>query len=176
MRRTVLFSVICLYAICIHAQNNQFSFDQAFKSSPTNINKNLPYIKGWADDEHYIQSQTDPKDGKSKWMLIDVKSGKALPYMKEGKPLSPVFASTHGLDSIKNFTVSPDTKWAAYTKNHDLYAIELATNKIVRLTNDGSDVILNGYASWVYYEEILGRASRYAAFWWSPDSKQIAFM
>ena len=36
--------------------------------------------------------------------------------------------------------------------------------------------ILNGYASWVYYEEILGRSSRYKAFWWSNDSKHICFM
>ncbi len=36
--------------------------------------------------------------------------------------------------------------------------------------------MLNGYASWVYYEEIFGRASRYRAFWWSPDSKRVAFM
>ncbi len=35
---------------------------------------------------------------------------------------------------------------------------------------------MNGYASWIYYEEILGRASKYKAFWWSPDSKHIAYM
>ncbi|MCK7536197.1 MAG: DPP IV N-terminal domain-containing protein [Marinilabiliales bacterium] len=25
-------------------------------------------------------------------------------------------------------------------------------------------------------EEILGRASRYAAFWWSPDGNKIAYL
>jgi len=44
-----------------------------------------------------------------------------------------------------------------------------------RLTFDGSELILNGYASWVYYEEIFGRASRYKAFWWSPDSQRLGF-
>ena len=34
---------------------------------------------------------------------------------------------------------------------------------------------MNGYASWVYYEEIFGRPSRYRAFWWSPDSRKLAF-
>ena len=34
---------------------------------------------------------------------------------------------------------------------------------------------MNGFASWVYYEEILGRPSRYCAYWWSPDSKRIAY-
>ena len=44
-----------------------------------------------------------------------------------------------------------------------------------RLTSDGSKLILNGYASWVYMEEILGRSSQYRSYWWSPDSKKIAF-
>jgi dipeptidyl-peptidase 4 len=176
MRTTVLFSLVFLFTVSIHAQKKQLTFEQAFKSAPTNVNKALPQIKGWADDEHYIQMQVDASDGKSKWMSVDAKSGKAIPYINQEKTPAPTSGTAYGLDSIKNFTVSPDSKWAAYTKNNDLYAIELGTKKIVRLTNDGSEVILNGYASWVYYEEILGRASRYKAFWWSPDSRQIAFM
>ena len=46
----------------------------------------------------------------------------------------------------------------------------------IRLTFDASEKIYNGYASWVYIEEILGRASRYAAFWWSPDGNKIAYL
>jgi dipeptidyl-peptidase-4 len=60
-------------------------------------------------------------------------------------------------------------------KNNDLYTIEISTKKLYRLTTDGSEIILNGYASWLYTEEILGRASLYRSFWWSPDSKKIAF-
>ena len=48
--------------------------------------------------------------------------------------------------------------------------------RVSQLTADGSEEILNGYASWIYYEEILGRAGRYKAFNWSPDSGKIAFM
>src|SRR6478736_4828257 len=105
MRRTVLLSLVCLYVVCIHAQNKQFSFEQAFKSSPTNINKNLPQIRGWADEEHFIQLQTDPKDGKSKWMSVDVKSGKAKPYLRQEKYIPSITGADYGLDSIKNFTV-----------------------------------------------------------------------
>ncbi len=75
----------------------------------------------------------------------------------------------------ENPTYSPDRRYIAYTKDGDLYSIEVATRKINRHTNDASKVVSNGYASWVYYEEILGRASRYKAFWWSPDSKVIAY-
>jgi dipeptidyl-peptidase-4 len=74
-----------------------------------------------------------------------------------------------------NMTYSPDSTKLAYTKNNDIYVTDLASGKETRLTTDGTDLILNGYASWVYYEEIFGRPSMYRAFWWSPDSKKIAY-
>ena len=79
------------------------------------------------------------------------------------------------VDGCVNPTWSPDHSKIAYTLGNNLYSIDVNTREIVQHTNDGSDVILNGYASWVYYEEIFGRASRYKAFWWSPDSKVLAF-
>lgn len=77
--------------------------------------------------------------------------------------------------SIVNPTVSPDSSKLAFTRGNDLYVRDVASGVETRLTSDGSDVILNGYASWVYYEEIFGRSCNYRAFWWSPDSKKIAF-
>ena len=75
-----------------------------------------------------------------------------------------------------NKTLSPDGKWEAFTDDHnDLYVRELESGNTLRLTSDGSELILNGYASWVYYEEIFGRPSNYKAFWWSPDSRKLAF-
>ncbi len=71
---------------------------------------------------------------------------------------------------------SPDGNWVAYTRNRNLYAYDLLGSVEHQYTTDGSDVVYNGWASWVYFEEILGRGSRYAAFWWSPDSSQLAFM
>ena len=74
-----------------------------------------------------------------------------------------------------NLTYSPDSTKLAFTRGNDLYVVDCTTGAETRITRDGSEVILNGYASWVYYEEILGRASRYKAFWWSPDSRKIGF-
>ncbi len=74
-----------------------------------------------------------------------------------------------------NMTYSPDSTKIAFTRDNDLYYVDIASGRETRLTFDGSDVILNGYASWVYYEEIIGRPSRYKAFWWSPDSRKIGF-
>ena len=74
-----------------------------------------------------------------------------------------------------NLTYSPDSTKLAFTRDNDLYVVDIASGRETRLTFDGTDVIMNGYASWVYYEEIFGRPSRYRAFWWSPDSRKIGF-
>jgi dipeptidyl-peptidase 4 len=75
-----------------------------------------------------------------------------------------------------NVKFSPDGTKLAYTKNKDMYVYDLTSMKEIRLTSDATDKIYNGYSSWVYNEEIFERASRYCAFWWSPDSKKVAYM
>ena len=83
-------------------------------------------------------------------------------------------AASFGQERI-NETYSPDSTKIAYTMDNDLYVLSLPDSTRTRLTFDGSETILNGYASWVYYEEIFGRPSKYRAFWWSPDSKTLGF-
>lgn len=75
----------------------------------------------------------------------------------------------------KNPTLSPDANSVAFTRDNNLFALDLNSGKEKQYTNDGSEVVYSGWASWVYYEEILGRPSRYRAFWWSPDGKKIIF-
>ena len=76
----------------------------------------------------------------------------------------------------ENPTLAPDGTQLAYTREGNLFTYDLGTQLERQLTADGSDTIHNGYASWVYFEEILGRAGNYRAFWWSPDSRQLAFL
>lgn len=83
---------------------------------------------------------------------------------------------TSDRDSEMNARFAPGDKKLAYTKNRDLYVFDLENGKETRLTFDATDKIYNGWASWVYMEEILGRGSRYAAFWWSPDAGSIAYL
>jgi len=71
---------------------------------------------------------------------------------------------------------SPNGEQIAFTSGHNLYVADIENETVKQLTQDGSDVIYNGWASWVYMEEILERSSHYAAFWWSPDSKNIAYL
>ena len=51
-----------------------------------------------------------------------------------------------------NLTYSPDSTKIAFTRNNDLYVVDIASGVETRLTFDGTELILNGYASWVYYE------------------------
>lgn len=76
----------------------------------------------------------------------------------------------------QNPRFSPNGRNVAYTRLGDLFVYDLDAGLEKQLTSDGSDTVYNGYASWVYFEEILGRAGRYRAFWWSPDSTRLAFL
>ena len=105
--------------------------------------------------------------------VIIVKDNDLYYFTKGGKELRRL--TKDDIPEV-NTRFSPEGKKIAYTKNKDLYVFDINNNKETRLTFDASDRIYNGYASWVYMEEILGRSSRYAAFWWSPDGSKIAYL
>jgi len=68
--------------------------------------------------------------------------------------------------------MSPDGTQIGYRFNNDLYAMGVAGGKIRRLTMDGSPTVWNGRLDWVYPEEL--QITR--AWWWSPDSREIAYL
>lgn len=68
--------------------------------------------------------------------------------------------------------LSPDGKLVLYRTKSNLYVFDLATKKTWQLTSDGSATLLNGRLDWVYPEEL----DLSTAMWWSPDSKQIAYL
>ncbi|MGA6118192.1 DPP IV N-terminal domain-containing protein [Sphingobacterium anhuiense] len=141
----------------------------------TSVVKPLPHILGWKDNEHYIQSKYIGKQ--RQLAIIDCKTGKVTGEVPTANSSTSDSAATPAIH-IKGAILpllSPDKKWVAYLKNNNLYARNLETNREIQFTNDGTSTLMNGYASWVYYEEILKRDSHYRAFWWSPDSKYIAF-
>jgi len=69
---------------------------------------------------------------------------------------------------------SPDRKKIAFIRDNDLYVYDIASKTEKRLTEKGSETLLNGTLSWVYWEEIFGRQD--VGYWWSEDSSSIAFL
>jgi dipeptidyl-peptidase-4 len=92
---------------------------------------------------------------------LDLKAASAR-RLASGKPAEPAF--------------SPDGTQVAYLRGNDLYRVEVATARETRLTTGGSETVFNGRLDWVYQEEIYGRARGAKAYWWSPDSKRIAYL
>ena len=69
---------------------------------------------------------------------------------------------------------SPDGKHVAFVRDFDLYAVNIDNQVEHRLTTGGREDLRHGQADWVYFEEVWNR--RWPSFWWSPDSKRLAFM
>jgi dipeptidyl-peptidase-4 len=66
---------------------------------------------------------------------------------------------------------SPDGLRAAYVAKNNIYAEDIASGRILRMTFDGSETLINGTFDWVYEEEFSLRDG----FRWSPDGRFIAF-
>lgn len=188
--RRALLVALAFSALSAQAQKKQLTTGQMLKNEPNKIVTPLPAISGWADDTHYIKS-AGRRPGGGGSMAVDVLTGTEAPYTPPAKDMSVSVRDkdiylkkadgtetrlTKTADEEQNPTLSPDNSKVAYTFAGNLYILDVASGKSAQITTDGTDVIYNGYASWVYYEEILGRASRYKAFWWSPDSKKLAWM
>ena len=85
------------------------------------------------------------------------------------KTLQPL--SENGKQRLATF--SPDATKVAFMRDNNLFIKDLKTGKEQQFTNDGLyNHIINGAPDWVYEEEF----SFSQGFYWSPDSKKIAFM
>ena len=90
----------------------------------------------------------------------DLAAGKLRQLGRDFEPSTLMFAK-----------LSPDGRKAAYVVANDIYAEDLATGRVIRLTYDGGPDIINGTADWVNEEEFGIRDG----FRWSPDGASIAF-
>jgi dipeptidyl-peptidase 4 len=100
----------------------------------------------------------------NKMFVYDLASAKLVAYEPE-RSVTGVRGRSYG------DVLSPDLKYRAFTRNYNLYVKDMDGNETA-LTVDGTEDLRNGYPDWVYPEEL----GQYQAFWWSPDSKKIAFM
>jgi len=69
-------------------------------------------------------------------------------------------------------TISPDNSKVAFTRDNNLFYLDIASDQEVAVTTDGKfNQIINGSTDWVYEEELYITK----AFDWSPDSRKIAY-
>lgn len=69
-------------------------------------------------------------------------------------------------------TLSPDNTKVAFTRDNNLFYLDLSSDNEIAVTTDGQfNSVINGSTDWVYEEELYLTK----AFEWSPDSKRIAY-
>lgn len=201
-KRLLFTACITATTLVAGAQKKTFSQEELLAGKlPKDFSYTLPQVVKWVDDEHVELYQKIHPDSAYRTYTMDVKTGTLTVKNEGGAPSrgpgmpSPFAKSiitkdndlfvkaggvekriTNDKDEEKNPMFSPDSNYVAFTRNNNLFTVNLATGKENQLTTDGTATTLNGYASWVYFEEIFGRPTRYRAYWWRPDSKQLAYM
>ena len=108
----------------------------------------------WAPDSKHLIF-----DSQGQLWLFDLSSGTAVQFTSASDPSGdPKF--------------SPDGNHVSYVRKHNLYVRPLSGKDERELTKDSGDNLFNGDIDWVYAEELSVRSN----YFWSPDSRQIAFL
>ena len=119
------------------AQKKELTDEQFFKGNFKGITQALPQAGAWVDESHVIIR----KDGKT--FLLDCKKGTEVEYKTPAvtKPVAvkptvtnknnDLFVNdiqlTNDKDKEVNPIVSPDGNYVAYTKNNNLYTVNIST-------------------------------------------------
>jgi dipeptidyl-peptidase-4 len=91
--------------------------------------------------------------------VVDRESGKCAEVKSQAKgfPLDP--------------SLSPDAKQLACVRDGEIYVTDLSSGHERRITSGAGGTITNGTAEFVAQEEM----DRMQGYWWSPDSRSIAY-
>lgn len=116
-----------------------------------------PYI--WAPDSQHVLFDTN-----GQLWLFDPKNG------------SGVQIGNSGMQSGDDPKFSPNGQYLSYLHDHNLY-VQRPDGSMPPLQLTGAhqnpdETILNGEVDWVYLEELDVRSN----YFWSPDSRQIAYL
>lgn len=119
----------------------------------------------WSPDEKWLLIFTNTKrvwryNTKGDYWILNLEDH-TLKQLGKNRPES----------SLMFTKFAPGGNRVAYVSKHDIFVENINTGKVTRLTNDGSDDIINGTFDWVYEEEFACRDG----FRWSPDGENIAY-
>ncbi len=110
----------------------------------------------WAPDSQHILFDTN-----GQLWLFDPKNGTGIQI------------GNSGVQSGDDPKFSPNGQYVSYLHDHNLY-VQRPDGSVppLALTSDHDDTLLNGEVDWVYLEELDVRSN----YFWSPDSRQVAYL
>jgi len=119
----------------------------------------------WAQDGKKLLVYTNSKrvwrqNTRGDYWVLDLETWKLQKLGGAADPSTLMFAK-----------FSPDGSQVGYVMKNNIYVEDLATQRIIPLTSDGTKTLINGTFDWVYEEELGLRDG----FRWSPDGKHIAY-
>ena len=133
---------------------------------PAGTNKPLSIADyNWSDDNSKLLIFTNTRkvwryNTRGDYWILNLANGKLSQLGKGLEEATMMFAK-----------FSPDGARVAYVSMLNIYAEDIATGVITKITKDGGGNIINGTFDWVYEEELDDRDG----FRWSPDGKNIAY-
>ncbi|MBN2364547.1 MAG: hypothetical protein EH225_00165 [Calditrichaeota bacterium] len=133
------------------------------------MDKAVSEINTFLDEKRDVLCWPEEFDAAGKYAVYTLENDLFLLNVKK----SEIKRITHNAETDTCPRFSPDGLKIAYVRSNNLYLFDLPSGEEIQLTRDGSDTILNGILSWVYWEEIFGHDN--LAYWWSPDSRRIAY-
>ena len=156
-------SDIVLYDAATGARNILVSAKQLIPAGANNSLSIDNYI--WSDDNSKLLVFTNTRkvwrqNSRGDYWVLNLATGKLTQLGKGLEEATLMFAK-----------FSPDGARVAYVSKLNIYAEDIATGVITKLTKDGGGNIINGTFDWVYEEELDDRDG----FRWSPDGKNIAY-
>ncbi len=89
--------------------------------------------------------------------VVEIATGARTPVPSSDEAVDPKF--------------SPDGKYVSFVKDYDVWIADRATGSARKVTTGGTADVHHGAAEFVAQEEM----KRFSGYWWSPDSKSIAY-
>lgn len=156
-------SIVKIYDLATKQSTDAFDISSADKDS---IQEPAPREFGWENRRVREQAIQWSADGKK---ILVISKGDVFLWDESTGKLDTILKT---IAVERDPKLSPDGAKVGFRRGHELYVIDVQSKKETRLTHDASATLWNGELDWVYPEELdLG-----TAWWWSPDSKSIAYL
>ena len=119
----------------------------------------------WSDDGAKLLVYTNTRrvwrtNSRGDYWVLDLENGRLLQVGGDADESTLMFAK-----------FSPQADRVAYVRDHDVYVERLSDGSITKLTEGGSETLINGTFDWAYEEEF----GIQDGFRWSPDGQHIAY-